>query len=74
MRKRVYEYIKKHTGTDLHTMARFLEADEKDVLSIVLQLLHDKLVEFADAIPLDCNNDDSMRYKVTGKDYYERAL
>ncbi len=72
MRKKVHEYIKDHKGTDLHAIARELHYEEKEVLETILELQKDRLVSFGPAVPLDQNNNDSLRYMVTTKEYFEK--
>ena len=72
MRKKVHEYIKDHKGTDLHAIARELHFDEKEVLKTILELQKDRLITFDVAVPLDQNNNDSLRYMATTKEYFER--
>ena len=72
MRKKVHEYIKDHKGTDLHAIARELHVDEKEVLKTILELQKDRLISFDAAVPLDQNNNDSLRYMATTKEYFER--
>lgn len=72
MRKKVHEYIKDHKGTDLHAIARELHFDEKEVLRTILELQKDRLITFDVAVPLDQNNNDSLRYMATTKEYFER--
>ena len=66
MRKKVHEYIKDHKGTDLHAIAR--ELHEKEVLKTILELQKDRLITFDVAVPLDQNNNDSLKYMATTKE------
>ena len=68
MRKKVLEYIKDHKGTDLHAIARELHVDEKEVLKTILELQKDRLITFDVAVPLDQNNNDSLKYMAITKE------
>ena len=48
------------------------KVDEKEVLKTILELQKDRLITFDVAVPLDQNNNDSLRYMATTKEYFER--
>ena len=71
MRKKVFEYIKEHTGSGTQEIAKAINEDETEVLKAIKNLLDDGCICLCPPVPLSIDNSCSCRYKVLKQNYTE---
>lgn len=71
MKKKVFEYIKEITGSNLHEIARAIDEEEFEVLKAINALTREGYIGLCPPVPLSKDNFDSCRYMALKQDYTE---
>ncbi len=72
MKKRVFDYVQKHPGTDVHQIAEALKETEINVLEAINSLSEKEYICLCSPIPLSADNLRSCRYRALKQEYTEK--